>query len=137
MATASGVWSPSLYFQLTRGRTGDEIRVSAGDAVYRWKLPWGLPTVAGERRLALEGGMVVTGSLLSEVGVADEGLCYVEPHDRGALGHFLLGYLEGRLALTLAGRAGIRVIELARSSPRAGPGAEWSTRRIAAEERVA
>lgn len=70
MATASGVWSPSLYFQLTRG-------------------------------------------------------------------HFLLGYLEGRLALALAGRAGIRVIELARSSSRAGPGAEWSTRRIAAMERVA
>jgi hypothetical protein len=137
MVAASGVWSPSLYFQLTRGRTGDEMRVSAGDAVYRWKLPWGLPIAVGERRLAVEGGMVVTGSLMSEVGVADEGLCYVEPYYRGALGHFLLGYLDGHLELSLAGRADVRVIELARSARREGPGAEWSMRRIAATERVA
>jgi hypothetical protein len=109
------------------------MRVSAGDAVYRWKLPWGLPASLGERRVAIEGGMVGRGSPLAEQGVAEVGLCYVDAHDRGALGHFVLGYLEGRLTLSLAGRAGVRVVELCRCGAREGPGAEWYVRRVAAE----
>lgn len=136
-AAASGIWSPSLYFQFVRGGTGDELRISLADAVYRWKFAWGMPGTVGERGLAVEGTMVALGSLMATDGVVDEGFCYVEPFERGALGHFLLGYIDGALTLTLAGRMGRRVIELVRCGPEQGPGAEWRALRAAPRGRVA
>lgn len=136
-AAASGIWSPSLYFQFVRGGTGDELRISLADAVYRWKFAWGLPGAIGERGFAVEGTMVALGSLMATDGVVDEGFCYVEPFERGALGHFLLGYLDGALTLTLAGRMGREVIELVRYGSEMGPGAEWRALRAAAAEQVA
>lgn len=134
---ASGIWSPSLYFQLVRGRTGDELRVNPGDAVYRWTLPWGLPAELDATGIAVEGTMAAIGSLMSADGVVAEGFCYIEPFRRGALGHFLLGYLEGQLTLALGDTGARPTIELRRITAQSGPGAEWRMRRVAARERVA
>ena len=133
---ASGVWSAALYFQLVRGQAGDELRVSAADAIYRWRLPWGLPARPGESGLAVEG-MMGMGSIVAQRGIADEGFCHVEPFKRGALGHFLLGYNEGTLRLSLSGRVGVRAIELRRNGTGSGPGAWWTVVGVAVTGKVA
>jgi hypothetical protein len=133
---ASGIWSTALYFQLVRGQTGDELRVSAADSIYRWRLPWGLPATIGETGLAVEE-MMRMGYMVALRGIADEGFCYVDPFERGALGYFLLGHNEGSLRLSLSGTSGLRAIELRRNGVEARPGAWWTVIGVAATRKVA
>lgn len=136
-APASGVWSTALYFQICRGRTGDELRIYAGDAIYRWQMPWGIPSSVGERRVAVERSAVTPGNRVSETGAWDEGFCYVEPYERGALGHFLLGHVAGELTLSLAGVRVWGTFYLLRPGATVGADAEWQVCRLVAAERVA
>lgn len=130
-------WSRSLFFQTVSVYGGEELRIFAGEMIFRWVQYSGTPQTVGEQRVLIERSLIIPGRRVAGSRLRDEGSCFVEPWERGALGHFLLGYNDGELTLSLAGAMVWGTFQFVRTSVLEGLDAEWKLRRLAAAERVA
>lgn len=130
-------WSRSLFYQAVSVYGGEELRIFAGEMVFRWLLHSGTPATVGAQRVLIERSLMIPGRRVAGSRLWDEGSCFVEPWERGALGHFLLGYNDGELTLSLAGVKVWGTFQFVRTSVLEGLDAEWMLRRLAAAKRVA
>ena len=130
-------WSRSLFYQTVSVYGGEELRIFAGAMIFRWVHHSGTPATVGAQRVLIERSLMIPGRRVAGSRLRDEGSCFVEPWERGALGHFLLGYNDGELTLSLAGTMVWGTFQFVRTSVLEGFDAEWRLRRLAAAERVA